>query len=134
MVTFLFMAITLVIFSSFRLEYNHKREMLHNRTKDNNVSEILVDTNREYIKMLEKSEVFLFHSPNQNQEIVNTILRQGLDSRVAAHGLIGSGIYFAENASKSDEICKDVNKGTFYMLICRVKTTTSIFPTYSTFR
>ena len=67
----------------------------------------------------EANEVFLFHGTDR--ESVDEIWQQGFDERVAEEGgLLGRGIYFAENSSKSDEYCTPDSKGICRMVVSRV--------------
>ena len=68
----------------------------------------------------EANEAFLFHGTDR--ESVDEIWRHGFDERVAAEegGLLGRGIYFAENSSKSDEYCTPDRKGICRMVLSRV--------------
>lgn len=47
----------------------------------------------------EINELYLFHGTKVNA--VDVIIQQGLDSRLASSGLLGTGVYTAETASKS---------------------------------
>lgn len=49
----------------------------------------------------EINELYLFHGTKQ--KYVEAIRTTGFDERVSSTGLFGTGIYFAENSSKSDE-------------------------------
>jgi hypothetical protein len=63
------------------------------------------------------NEVYLFHGTKRN--VVDIITKtEGFDQRVAANGLYGTGIYFAEQACKSNQYASDT--GTKVMLYCRV--------------
>lgn len=65
------------------------------------------------------NEKFLFHGSRANA--YNTILKEGLDHRVALlTGAIGAGIYFAQSASTSHAYVSQDNYGTKQMLLCRV--------------
>ena len=60
----------------------------------------------------------LFHGAEYN--VVDIITRRGFDDRLAnTGGMFGSGIYFANMASKSDEYVGR-SGGTFKMIIARV--------------
>ena len=51
---------------------------------------------------IEINEIYLFHGTKKRN--VEAIKTTGFDERVASDsGLFGSGIYFSENSSKSDE-------------------------------
>jgi hypothetical protein len=47
-----------------------------------------------------RSEHWLFHGTKP--ELIDIIIDQGMDNRVGS-GLLGTGTYFAESASKSDQ-------------------------------
>ena len=67
----------------------------------------------------EANEVFLFHGTHGDN--VDDIIRHGFDPRVGADdNLMGNGIYFAENSSKSDEYCIADTKGICRMFVARV--------------
>lgn len=69
----------------------------------------------------EVNEVFLFHGTSEMAADAITTA----DFKVNLAGcnagtLYGRGLYFAENASKSDEYTKESSAGTRYLLLCRV--------------
>lgn len=64
------------------------------------------------------NEVLLFHGTES--EAVEKILHDGLDPRVSSAGLFGHGLYFAENASKSDEYTRPDSNGRHVMFLSRV--------------
>ena len=47
----------------------------------------------------EINEFYVFHGTKA--DVVNVILNQGLDSRLASGGLLGQGVYGAEDSGKS---------------------------------
>jgi len=65
------------------------------------------------------NERFLFHGTKP--DVVDLILNQGFTEHVGnLQGMFGSGIYFSENSSKSDEYCAADSKGLCYMFLTRV--------------
>ena len=64
------------------------------------------------------NEVLLFHGTEA--AAVEKILQDGLDPRVSSAGLFGHGLYFAENASKSDEYTGRPADGLHLMFLSRV--------------
>jgi len=81
------------------------------------------------------NEYYLFHGTRW--EVIDIVKKQGFDERVSAvTGMFGAGIYFAENASKSNQYipcptcnqgaittegqCSCSEPGVFGMLLCRV--------------
>lgn len=64
------------------------------------------------------NEVLLFHGTDSNA--ADKILMDGLDPRVSSNGLFGHGLYFAENASKSDEYTGQPPDGLHKMFLSRV--------------
>ena len=65
------------------------------------------------------NEALLFHGTVR--EHVGDIWRHGFDDRVASPGgLLGAGIYFAEDSSKSDEYCAPDGDGTCTLYLARV--------------
>ncbi len=65
------------------------------------------------------NEVYLFHGTNP--AAVRLITKQGFETRLphVAGRMLGDGVYFAENASKSDQYGVP-NSKTFYMFVARV--------------
>ena len=53
-------------------------------------------------------------------EHVPVIERTGFDERVAGRGMLGTGCYFAENSSKSDQYCTPNSNDRFYIFLARV--------------
>jgi hypothetical protein len=64
------------------------------------------------------NEALLWHGTKA--DLWSIISKQGLDERLAADGLFGHGIYFAENSSKSDEYIKPDRHGNCYIFLTRV--------------
>lgn len=64
------------------------------------------------------NEVMLFHGTQS--AALDAILLEGLDPRVSGAGLFGNGLYFAENASKSDEYTGKPADGLHRMFLSRV--------------
>ena len=61
------------------------------------------------------NEFYLFHGTKR--DVQQYITSSGLDPRVARPGLFGLGLYFGENASKSDEYS---SVGQCVVVVCRV--------------
>lgn len=64
------------------------------------------------------NEVLLFHGTKA--AAIDAILLEGMDPRVSHPGLFGHGLYFAENASKSDEYTGEPTDGLHLMFLSRV--------------
>jgi len=64
------------------------------------------------------NEVFLFHGTSAKS--IEHIAHQGLDDRIAKDGMLGSGIYFSENSSKSDEYITPDAHHNCSVFLCRV--------------
>jgi len=105
---------------------------LWKRYKDR-LEEILLDPNVSYVKILTENaelnemfglkpsfnECYLFHGTSK--AIVDLILHQGFTEKVGSlKGMFGSGVYFSENSSKSDEYAKEDENGFCYMFLSRV--------------
>jgi hypothetical protein len=66
-----------------------------------------------------RNKCFLFHGPKP--ELAAVISAQGFEERVANdHGLLGAGVYFAENSSKSDDYVQPDEKGYCNLFLTRV--------------
>ncbi|VDI28882.1 poly [ADP-ribose] polymerase 10/14/15 [Mytilus galloprovincialis] len=66
----------------------------------------------------EINELYLFHGTKVNA--VDVIIQQGLDSRLASSGLLGTGVYTAETASKSAGYTDQNKNGESKMFLMRV--------------
>ena len=64
------------------------------------------------------NEAHLFHGTKKS--IADIICKQGMDERVTRSGRHGAGLYFAENASKSDQYMEEAEDGFCDLFICRV--------------
>ncbi len=66
------------------------------------------------------NEVYLFHGTNP--KVVPLIKRQGFETRLppASGRMLGDGVYFAENASKSDQYGVPVGTNKFFLFVARV--------------
>ena len=62
------------------------------------------------------NEQYMFHGTKR--EVIDVLCQRGFDARVGAlGGLFGSGCYFAESASKSDQYVP--SDGETFMFLCR---------------
>lgn len=59
----------------------------------------------------EINEYLLFHGTKQN--MLQSISNHGLDSRLSANAMFGSGVYFAESSTKADQYAGDTHLLTF---------------------
>jgi O-acetyl-ADP-ribose deacetylase (regulator of RNase III) len=71
----------------------------------------------------EINEYFLLHGTKVNTR--DTIVKQGLDSRLSNSTFFGNGIYFADSSTKSDQYADSIQQRTaigqpLYMFVCRV--------------
>ena len=65
------------------------------------------------------NELYLFHGTTPH--IVPLVVHGGFDERVSSiRGLFGGGIYFAMNASKSDQYCTPDGDGLYSIFLSRV--------------
>jgi hypothetical protein len=77
----------------------------------------------EAVLVPEINEYFLLHGTKVNTR--DTIVKQGLDSRLSNSVYFGNGIYFAESSTKSDQYADSAQQRTangqpLYMFVCRV--------------
>eukprot|EP00993_Chasmostoma_nieuportense_P005168 NODE_57_length_3661_cov_23.453594_g53_i0.p1 GENE.NODE_57_length_3661_cov_23.453594_g53_i0~~NODE_57_length_3661_cov_23.453594_g53_i0.p1 ORF type:complete len:748 (+),score=90.45 NODE_57_length_3661_cov_23.453594_g53_i0:1253-3496(+) len=80
-------------------------------------SNCLRELSRENHLDQDTNELYLFHGTKRN--VVDLIVEQGFDERVAKNGLYGAGIYFAQDACKSFQYA-DNTGGSCFMFCCRV--------------
>ncbi|KAK3099435.1 hypothetical protein FSP39_004314 [Pinctada imbricata] len=107
----------------FKKAYANKKSFnpihsLANSTKKNVVLEKYLHKGMTSQLYPEINEHYFFHGTNAS--VVPVIKSQGLDSRLAASGRVGAGVYGAEVASKSAQYVGPDQRGHCFMFIIRM--------------
>jgi hypothetical protein len=78
------------------------------------------DWMKEHALWSDCNEVYLLHGTQP--DFVPLIKKQGFETRLPASSgrMLGDGVYFAENASKSDQYVRPTATKTFYIFVARV--------------
>ncbi|XP_062501197.1 uncharacterized protein LOC134178348 isoform X2 [Corticium candelabrum] len=104
-------------------QYDAKLDLLKKETFSPPNPPVLTANDKAFCQHLnsEVNEFYLWHGTKE--ERIQAICQNGFDFRLAKYGMFGSGVYFAEKSSKSDEYTDFRNKrkeGKKYMFLARV--------------